>query len=124
MDFIGTWKVKKAMAFTEDGIKHLTKEEMIANDIEVESDMFSAVVVFNEDGTYTTMVQITEDQIEAAKAEGAPVDENGRICVGTSTWYEKDGRYYFEQSGEECPIETTEDGLLKFSMGMMLLEKI
>jgi len=124
MDFIGTWKVKKSMVFTDDGMKHLTKEEMIANDIEVESDMFSAVVVFKEDGTYETMVQIPEDQIEAAKAEGAPVDENGCICVGASTWYEKNGAYYFEQGGEECPIEITEEGLLKFSMGMTLLEKI
>lgn len=125
MEYLGKWAVKKSMYPTEEGIKHLTKEELIAAGADSDDlSMFDSVIVIKDDGTMDTLVQVPADQIEEAKAQGAPVDENGCILVETSTWKEENGAYFYEISGETVPFELTEDGLLKYAMGMMLLEKI
>lgn len=124
MKFLGKWIVKKTMFPTEDGIKHLTKDELIALGIEEDLEMFDSIILVKEDGIVETLVQIPANQVEAAKAEGAPVDENGCICVGSAAWKEEGGEVLYEENGEFVPFELTDDGYLKFASGMMLLEKI
>jgi hypothetical protein len=124
MEFVGKWIVKKTMYPTEEGVKHLTKEELVALGADMDDlRMFDSVIVVKDDGTIETLVQVPADQIEEAKAQGAPVDENGCILVETSTWKEENGAYLYEISGETVPFKLTEDGLLEYAMGMMLLEK-
>lgn len=124
MDIIGKWIVKKAMYPGEEGMLHLTKEEMIAHGVDEDDlEMFGSVIEFKADGTVETKVQIPADQIEAAKAEGAPVDADGCIVVDSTTWKEEGGAYLYDLGGDFAPLDETEDGLLSFGMGMMLLEK-
>ena len=125
MEFIGKWKVLKTMYFTEDGVKHLTKEEIIAQDGEdADLQMFDAIIEFTEDGAVKTLVHVPADQIEEAKAAGMPIDADGFMLVEESEWKEEDGKAYMAQEDGPFFLELTEDGLLKFAMGMMLLEKI
>ena len=125
MELIGKWKVKKTMYPTQDGIKHLTKEELIDLGVYDEDDfkMFDSVVEFKSDGTVATMIQIPAEQLEEAKAEGAPVDENGFICIETSEWKE-DGKAYYKLGNDFVTLSFNEEGLLAFAGGMMLLEKM
>lgn len=125
MEFIGKWTVKKSIYPTEDGMKHLTKEEMLAAGVDEEDlQMFGSIIEFKADGAVDTLVQVPEAMWAEAKADGAELDENGCIKVDSSTWSEKDGKYYYSVGGEDAPLELTEDGLLTFAMGMMLLEKV
>ena len=126
MKYLGKWRVKKTMFPTEEGVKHLTKDEILATG-QVDPDdleMFDGIMEVREDGTFVTLIQVPADQIEAAKADGAPVDENGFICVDQTTWKEENGAYFFEMNGETVPFKLTEDGLLEYAMGMMLLERL
>ena len=124
MEFLGKWIVKKTMFPTEEGVKHLTKDELIALGIEEDLEMFDSVILVKEDGIVETLVQIPADQIEAARAEGAPVDESGCICVGSAAWKEENGQIFYEENGEFVPAQFTDDGYLIFASGMMLLEKV
>lgn len=125
MKFIGKWKVLKTMSFTEDGIKHLTKEEIIEQDGEdAELDLFGSVIEFTADGAIKTLVPVPADKIEEAKAEGLEIDAEGFACLDQLEWKEEGDNVFMSQDGELVPLELTEDGLLKFAMGMMLLEKI
>lgn len=124
MEFLGKWIVKKTMFPTEDGIKHLTKDELIALGIEEDLEMFDSVILINEGGTVETLIQLPADQIEAAKADGAPVDENGCICVDSVAWKDENGQFLYEENGEFVPAHLTDDGYLIFASGMMLLEKV
>ena len=109
---------------TEDGIKHLTREELNALGVEEDLEMFDSVILVKDGGIMEMLMQIPADQVEAAKAEGAPVDENGYICVDSVTWKEEGGEFLYEENGEFVPAQLTEDGYLKFGAGMMLLEKV
>ena len=125
MEFLGKWRVKKTMFPTDEGVAFMTKDEILATG-QVDPDdleMFNGIMEVREDGTFVTLIQVPADQIEAAKAEGAPVDENGFICVDQTTWKEENGAYFYEMSGETVPFTLTEDGLLEYAMGMMLLER-
>jgi hypothetical protein len=126
MEFIGKWRVKKSIYPTEDGMKHLTKEELIAAGVDDEDalQMFDAIIEIKENGAIDTLIQVPEEMLEEAKAQGADVDENGCVKVESTTWSEKDGRYYYFVGGEDAPLELNEDGLLPFAMGMMLLERV
>ena len=124
MEFLGKWIVKKTMFPTEDGIKHLTKDELIALGIEEDLEMFDSVIYVKDGGIMETLMQIPADQVEAAKAEGAPVDENGCICMDSVAWKEEDGNFFYEENGEFVPVQLTDDGYLMFASGMMLLEKV
>ena len=124
MEFLGKWIVKKSMYPTEDGIKHLTKDELLALGCDDEDlQMFSSVIVIKDDGTMDTLVQIPADQIESARAEGAPVDENGCIPVESTVWKEENGEFVYCENGEFVPFTVTEEGYLRYAGGMMLLEK-
>ncbi len=126
MELIGKWKVKKTMYPTSEGIKHLTKEELIALGVYDEEDfkMFDSVVEFKADGTVTTMIQIPANKIEEAKAEGASVDEDGFICVDSQEWKEEDGKAFYNLGDEFVPLLLNEEGLLAFAGGMICLEKV
>ena len=70
MDFLGKWIVKKTMFPTEDGIKHLTKDELLALGVDEDLEMFDSVILVKDGGIMEMLVQIPADQVEAAKAEG------------------------------------------------------
>ena len=126
MGLIGRWKVKKTMYPTEDGIKHLTKEELIALGVCDEDDfkVFDSVIEFKADGTVVTMIRIPAEQIEEAKSEGAPVDDNGWLCVEASVWKEENSKASYKLGDDFVPLDFNEEGLLLYAMGMMCLEKV
>ena len=123
MNIVGKWTVKKTMYPTSDGVKHLTKDELIALNVDMEDlQMFDSVINFKDDGTAITLVKIPDEQIEAAKAEGAEIDDDGCVIVESAEWKEENGEYMLDQGGW-MPLSFTEDGLMVYAMGMMLLEK-
>lgn len=125
MEFIGKWHVKKAMYFTEDGIKHLTKDEIIAIEGEdADLQMFSPIIQFCADGAIKTLVSVPAEELEEAKGAGMEIDADGFAVVEESQWKKDGDQVIMDQGGEIVPIEFTEEGLLKYAMGMMLLEKI
>ena len=125
MDFIGTWITKKVMAFTDEGVTHLTKEEMETKGLldEDSAQLFSSGIDVNADGTIVQFVVLPADVVEQAKAEGAPVDDKGRVVVGEMTWEDTENGPVYCIDEQEMPLEL-EEGLLKFSMGMTLMEKV
>ncbi len=126
MELIGKWRVKKTLFPTEEGVAHLTKDEILAMGVEDPEilEIFNATMLIEADGTFVTLVPVPEEHLEEAKAEGAEIDENGCIRADETTWKEVNGEYFFEQDGQSVPFNFTSDGLLEYAMGMMLLEKI
>ena len=109
MDLIGKWTIKKALYPTEEEMCFLTREEMVANGVEDpdELEIFYTAIEIKEDGTLNTYMQLPKR----------------RVKVDSTTWFERDGVYFYLLDGEEDQLALTEDGLLRFSMGMMLMER-
>ena len=124
MDFLGTWYTKKAMTFTEDGVTHLSKEEMEAKGLldEDSEQLFDSGIEIKADGTIVQFVVVPPEVAEQAKAEGEAVDEQGHIIVGEATWKETENGPVYCMDGQEMPLEL-DNGLLKFAMGLTLMEK-
>ena len=99
----GKWVVKEVATFDIDtGFKMVPAAEVIASDdpaLEDYKDMAGAVLVFSEDGSANTYVSLPAEQLEAAKAEGAPVTEYG-ILVDEREIKVIDGEFYYN-SGEK-----------------------
>lgn len=125
MDFIGTWKTKKVMSFTEDGPVHITYQEYLDSGLEDDdlAQLFATVLEVCADGGMNLYVQLPEDVIAEAKAEGAPVDENGRLLAETYQWTQNGDAVTYLVDGCEATLELDEEGLLKFQQGFLLMER-
>ena len=66
-------------------MQSMTKEELIALG-EEDLQMFDSVIEFAADGSVNTLIPVPADQIEAAKADGLEIDENGYACVEKTEW--------------------------------------
>lgn len=125
MNLIGKWKIAKTMFATEDGINHLTKEEIIEAGGDGEDlQLFESVIDFTADGKINTLLKVPEDQIADAKAAGLEIDKSGLAIIDSAEWTEEDGKFFAVIGGESAPLEKTPDGYLLYGMGMMLLEKL
>ena len=93
---------------------------------------YSSVTEITEDGQLTMGMQLPPEAIEDAKAQGAPVTEDGMIVAEQHEWKEENGELFYN-TGDECEIdgeavdpwikiEFDEDGLLVLTM--MAFEKI
>lgn len=125
MNLIGTWKVKKVMTFTEDGPVHITYQEFLdsgAEDGDV-AQMFATLLEIGEDGAMNLYMQLPEEVIAEAKAEGAPVDENGRLLAEAYQWTQNGDVISYTVDDCEVILELDEEGLLKFQQGFLLMEK-
>jgi hypothetical protein len=132
MDFFGKWTVKDIMMFGREGMKYVPVEK-IRGSIEGEeyAELINAVVIISADGI-KLYSPISEDQIEEAKAAGAPLTEHG-ILAQSSEVKEENGEYYYdsrtegEVGGEEISrfvkLELDADGFLPFAGGMCRLKK-
>lgn len=122
MSIVGTWKTVKVRDFENGG--YATKAELEANgplDKDIEQ-LFTSIVKFYENGTAEQFICIPAEFIEEAKAEGAPVDDEGFLKVSDATWQGADGAYFASIDGQEFPMSEVE-GLYTFMMGMILIEK-
>ena len=127
MSIIGQWKTKKILFPLEEEIKHYSKEELIEKGVYDESEMgmmFNLILDIKSDGTIESFIKLPAEAVEQARAEGAPVNENGCISMESYTWIEEDGNCFYEVDGQKTHLEINEDGLLAFNMGMTLFEKL
>lgn len=88
------------------------------------AQMVSCVIEIKPDGVIYQCMVLPEEMLAEAKAQGAPVDEQGRIKVAQAEWREENGAYICNLDGQEFPMEPTEEGYIPFMMGMILIEKI
>ena len=132
MSFFGKWIVNDIMVFGEDGAKYMTVDEIKGTpEEEMYGELLNTVVCISPTAMDTYMV-IPEDQIEEAKAAGAPLTEHG-ILAQSSEVKEENGEYYYdsrtegEVGGEEISrfvkLELDADGFLPFAGGMYRLKK-
>ena len=137
MNVIGMWKIKKLGMMNENfEIVFKSADEILAiEDEEAKAEyvqMLGTVIIFKEDNTMDMGVKLPEEMIAAAKADGAPVNDDGIIVMETNAWKEEDGKLFYD-SGSEIEImgekqssfieiKIEEDGCLNMN-GMMLFEK-
>lgn len=134
MDIRGIWKVKEVHVPTLDGEKVFTpdnppEEERFESCIE----LMQCRTEFAEDGVLNTLMFVPEDMREEAAKHGAVVREDGYAAIESTTWKEKDGKFYYDtgiqgevldepvDSFSEIPV--TEDGCLLYGLGMIVLER-
>lgn len=125
MNIVGKWRVAKTMYPTDEGVKHLTKDELLELNVDQEDlTMFACVIEFKAEGTVETRIQVPPEAVEETRAAGVPLDADGWAVMESSTWKEDETGFSYVLDGESVPLTETEDGLLTFAMGMMLLEKL
>lgn len=104
MSMIGKWKIKSISTFDpEVGLKALTLDEIKALPEGEEKDelMEMANVIFSISETEMVIATpISADQIEAAKAEGAEVTDDGCVVVQRSAVKVEDGVFYYDSETE------------------------
>ena len=130
--FEGRYQVAKALTFSDDGAKYLTRDEILAKSGEEEMEdlvnILNAIIVITDNDFLVgaKMDNFSEDELAEIKKEGMPIfedlvifdqkelkQENGQVLVFA---YEEDGEKKFMPLKEE-------DGLLLYNE-MLLLERI
>lgn len=129
MSIIGNWKVKKIMSFGENGPELITISEFeaIPEKDEEMVQMAASVLKITEDGVIQMLIAIPPEAVEEAKAQGAPVTDDGFIITDKFEWLERDGEYYClnESMGTDpMPLKIDGEGGLEFMGGMLIFEKI
>ena len=89
---------------------------------------------FAEDGTLNTLMFVPEDKRCEAAKHGAVVREDGYAAVESTVWKEENGKIYYDTEiegevlGEKvdsfAEIPVTEDGCLRYELGMIILERV
>ena len=134
---LGKWMIKYLATFDPDcGFKKLSVDDVALMPDGDEKDEFlklSQTVMEIGETSLSILVPIPEDQIEEAKAEGAPVTDDGFVIAQQSAVKVENGVYYFDSEmqgeimGEEIdswqPLTPNEAGELEINP-MMTFEKI
>ena len=132
MSLLGKWVVHDIVVFGSNGVENKPVEKIRGtSEEEMYEEILNMAVVISPTSVDTYMM-IPEDQIEEAKAAGAPVTEHG-ILVQSSEVKEENGAYFYDSGnegevmGEEIPrfvrLQLDEDGFLPFGGGMFRLKK-
>lgn len=135
MNVIGKWKVKELSFPTPKGIITYTPDNLPEGDNADEiTMMLMSRYEFTEDGFMNTLMRVPEDKIELAKSQGAEIDEDGYAAIESTTWKEKDGKFYYDTKVEgevlgetvdpfaEIPVD--ENGCLTIAYGTIILERV
>lgn len=134
MKIIGTWKVKSLMTYVpEIGMKSISAEEAIASPDEEMNQMAAMALKFTEDGKMIMGSKLPPEILEEAKAQGAPVTDDGMMIAQETEWKEENGEFFY-LSGNEGTVDGEEispweklaldsDGSLYMMGGMLVFEK-
>ena len=139
MSIIGTWKISKIMVFGADfKFTPKTVDEIMALEDTEENEeykkMTSTVARFTEDNVMILAMKIPAEMIEEAKAEGAPLTDDGLVIIQQKPWKEENGEYFYD-TGDTVEINGVpqssfaklafdENGCLMLNDGMMVFEKV
>ena len=134
MSIIGTWKVKRLFTFDpEEGMKAISVEEAKKVDDEEIQKMTSMILKISAEGQLIMGMQLPAELLEEAKAQGAPVTEDGMMIAEQHEWKEENGEFFYHTGiegtvGDEevSPWEKLNidaDGLLEMMGGMLAFEK-
>lgn len=135
MDVRGVWKVKEVHVPTPDGEKVFTPDNPPEDErFEGAVEMMQYRTEFAEDGTLNTLMFVPEDKRCEAAKHGAVVREDGYAAVESTVWKEENGKIYYDTEiegevlGEKvdsfAEIPVTEDGCLRYELGMIILERV
>ena len=134
MKIIGTWKVKSLMTYVpEIGMKSISAEEAIASPDEEMNQMAAMALKFTEDGKMIMGSKLPPEILEEAKAQGAPVTDDGMMIAQETEWKEENGEFFY-LSGNEGTVDGEEispweklaldsDGSLYMMGGILVFEK-
>jgi len=134
MKIIGTWKVKSLLTYVpEIGMKSISAEEAIASPDEEMNQMAAMALKFTEDGKMIMGSKLPPEILEEAKAQGAPVTDDGLMIAQETEWKEENGEFFY-LSGNEGTVNGEEispweklaldgDGCLFMMGGMIVFEK-
>lgn len=133
MQLIGRWKIKEMHIPTPDGVQTYTPETLPEEFTEDWAQMLTMLLEFTEDGSLNTLQPVTEELAATAQEEDLTIREDGFVVVESTTWKERDGKFFFDSQiegeilGETVDpfmeIEVTSDGCLLYNFGMLLLER-
>jgi len=129
MDLKGKWVVATILTFTDDGMKQTPVEEIDTSDSDMAQMASSFLIVSDE--KIETCIQLPAEVIAEAKAEGAPVSDDGVLVMQTYPVKIENGTVYYNDGtrGEIMDIvidgwnelKLNEAGLL--DMGMACYKK-
>lgn len=133
----GKWKIKTLATYVpEEGFKKLTLDEVFALPDTPEKEellKLTSTVMEIDETTLKLLAAIPADQLEAAKAAGAPVNEDGCILIQETSVKVENGDFYYDGRtvgtvmGEDIDpwqkIVLDENGDFEFNP-MMTFEKI
>ena len=129
MEFNGKWIAATMLNFTEEGMKQTPIEELDLADTDM-AQLASSFLIISDD-KIETCIQLPAEVVEEARAEGAPVSDDGIMVVQTQPIKIKDGIAYYndgttgEIMGEEIDgwnqLKLDENGLI--DMGMVCYKK-
>ena len=134
MKIIGTWKVKSLLTYVpEIGMKSISVEEAIASPDEEINQMAAMALKFTEDGKMIMGSKLPPEILEEAKAQGAPVTDDGMMIAQQTEWKEENGEFFY-LSGNEGTVNGEEispweklaldsDGCLFMMGGILVFEK-
>lgn len=133
MDIIGKWKLKGMNVPTENGMVLYTAENIPDEFKETFEETSLTVLEFLEGGVYNMIQKVEGELVEAAKAEGMEVRDDGYAVVLSATWEDRDGTVYYDTGAEGTildeeidpfePLQFTEDGCMLCNYGMCLYER-
>ena len=134
MSIIGIWKVKSLITYVPDeGMKSVSVEEAMAIDDQDIQQMAAMMIKITEDGQMVMGINVPPEMVEEAKAQGAPVTEDGMIIAQQHEWKEENGAYFYlsgnsgtvgdEEISPWEEIAVGEDGTLSMMGGMLIFEK-
>ena len=134
MDIRGIWKVKEVHVPTPDG------EKVFTPDNPPEDEMFEEMAAmmqwrteFADDGALNTLMFVPEEMKAEAAKHGVDVRDDGYAVIDSTQWEERDGKFFYDTKiegevlGEKVDqfieIPVIDGGCLKYSHGMIILER-
>ncbi len=108
MDLKGKWVVATMPTFTDDGMKQTPVEEIDTSDSNMAQMASSFLIVSDE--RIETCIQLPAEVIAEAKAEGAPVSDDGVLVVQTYPVKTENGTVYYNDGTQGEIMDNVIDG--------------
>ena len=127
MEFEGKYRVKKAMAMTDNGFEYLSREALAALDDEDYAQMLKMIICIDENAL-SVFLKPTEADMEFIKEEGLELNEEDLVPVEQHEIVSQDGEWKYECGEEDgetmfMPLSLNDEGDLIYGE-MIILEKL
>ena len=108
MELTGKWVVATMLAFTDDGMKQTPVEEIDTSDSDM-AQMASSFLIISDE-KIETCIQLPAEVIEEARADGAPVSDDGVLVGETYPIKIENGTVYYNDGSSGMIMDNVIDG--------------